>query len=93
MISTFQTGVLSTKAIDKSELAPCSNEQADTRIMLHLADAAKQGISSAVIRTVDTGVVVLAIQSASRLNLHALWILLEQKNTFVTLQHMTSLWR
>ena len=83
--------MLSIEAIGKSDLAPCSNEEADTRIMLHLADAVKQEIRSAVIRTVDSDVVILAIQSASRLKLHALWILLEQENTFVTLQLMTSL--
>lgn len=43
--------------------------------MLHLADAERHGLKTVVIRTVDTDVVVLAIESVNRLNLDALWIL------------------
>ena len=42
-------------------LQPCSHEEADTRILLHVAHCARQGLQKVVIRTVDTDVVVLAI--------------------------------
>ncbi len=45
-------------------LAPCTHEEADTRILLHLEDSVKQQYNKALIRTVDTDVVVLAILSA-----------------------------
>ncbi|KAG0725800.1 hypothetical protein GWK47_037891 [Chionoecetes opilio] len=59
---------------DVSALAPCTHEEADTRILLHLQDAVQQGYSKVSIRTVDTDVVVLAIASANRLNISELWI-------------------
>ena len=42
-------------------LSPCQQEEADTRMMLHLYHAAGQGHSKAFLRTVDSDVVVLAI--------------------------------
>ena len=42
-------------------IQPCSHEEADTRILLHVAHCA-QGIRKVVIRTVDTNVVSLAIE-------------------------------
>ena len=59
---------------DVSGLAPCTHEEADTRILLHLEDAVKQGYNKVSIRTVDTNVVVLAVASAQRLNITELWI-------------------
>ena len=43
---------------DITGLAPCNHEEADTRMMLHVAHA---GHSKIIIRTVDTDVVVLAV--------------------------------
>ena len=57
-----------------SDLAPCTHEEADTRILLHLEDAVKQGYNKVSIRTVDTDVVVLAVALAQRLNIAKLWI-------------------
>ena len=48
-------------------LAPCSHEEADTRMLLHVAHAAQHGHSRILIRTVDTDVVVLAVMVAQRL--------------------------
>ncbi len=43
-------------------LSPCStHEEADSRMMLHVAHAARQGHQGILIRTVDTDVVVLAV--------------------------------
>ena len=49
-------------------LAPCTHEEADTRILLHLGVAVQQGHNKMSIRTVDTDVVLLAITSAQRFN-------------------------
>ena len=74
IITTKDTHVLSNIDQNMSNISPCSHEEADTRIFLHLEDAVRKGYNSAVIRTVDTDVVVLAIASASRLNISELWI-------------------
>ena len=52
---------------DTSNLAPCAHEEADTRMMLHLADAVTVGLEKILIRTVDTDVVTLAISAATRM--------------------------
>ena len=49
-------------------LDPCNQEEADTRIFLHIADAA-QVHKTCLIRTNDTDVLVLAIAFASKMNL------------------------
>ena len=59
---------------ETSGLAPCTHEEADTRILLYLEDAVKQGYNKVSIRTVDTDVVVLAVASAQHLNITELWI-------------------
>ena len=46
--------------INKSNLEPCKHEEADTRIFLHIYDAAiNSGLKKAMIGTVDTDVVVI----------------------------------
>ena len=74
VISTCHTGVLCIQSRYVAGLAPCTHEEADTRILLHLEDAVKQGYNKVSIRTVDTDVVVLAVASAQRLNITELWI-------------------
>ena len=55
-------------------LQPCSHEEADTRILLHVAHCARQGLRKVIIRKVDTGVVVLAIGHFLALRLDELWV-------------------
>ena len=57
-----------------SGLQPCSNEEADTRITLHIAHAAQSGYSRVMICTVDTDVVVLATALWYHLHLAELWV-------------------
>ena len=57
-----------------SGLAPCTHEEANTRILLHLEDVLKHSYNQLSIRTVDTDVVVLAVTSAQRLKNNELWI-------------------
>ena len=39
----------------------CDHEEADTRIVVHIADALKKGLSTFLVRTVDTDVIVILI--------------------------------
>ncbi|KAG7158040.1 putative Pao retrotransposon peptidase-containing protein, partial [Homarus americanus] len=50
---------------DTANLAPCNHEEADTRMMVHAADALKCGHRRILIRTVDTDVVILAVALAN----------------------------
>ena len=63
IISTKDETIVSTQneMSDVEYLQPCSHEEADTRILLHVAHCARQGLRKLVIRTVDTDVVVLEI--------------------------------
>ena len=59
---------------DVESLQPCSHEEADTRIFLHVAHCAKQGYKRIAIRTVDTDIVVLAIGHIQSIDIEELWI-------------------
>ena len=74
IVSTFEEDIISSKPIEKDELAPCNHEEADTRIFIHANHAAKGGMRKIVIRTVDTDVVVLAIANVHKLDVDELWI-------------------
>ncbi len=74
VISTYHNDVLCTQTRDLSGLAPCTHEEADTRILLHVEDAAMCGHTKIAIRTVDTDVLVLAVTSAQRLDIPELWV-------------------
>jgi hypothetical protein len=74
VISTHQSEVLCTQPRDTSGIAPCTHEEADTRILLHLDDAVNEGYTKVSIRTVDTDVVVLAVTAAQQLNIAELWV-------------------
>ena len=47
--------------LDLALLAPCSHEEADSRMLLHVSHAANHGHHKILIKTVDTDVVVLAV--------------------------------
>ena len=60
--------------LDITPLAPCSHEEADTRIFLHASHADRAGHRKLTIRTVDTDVVVLAVSLFHTMQLSELWI-------------------
>ena len=65
IFSTHNKNVLCTNhQQDISSLSPCTHEEADTWIFLHLEDAIRQGHNLVSIHTVDTDVVVLQIAAA-----------------------------
>ena len=62
-------------ATRRNKLSPCSHEEADTRIMVHIADSVQDGHQSVMIRSTDTDVVVLAVAAVATLeDLKELWV-------------------
>ena len=60
--STMGSQVLCTSGReDMTELEPCSHEEADTRLMLHVSDAAHRGHRAIMVRTVYIDVVVIIL--------------------------------
>ncbi|KAJ8257557.1 hypothetical protein GJAV_G00186910 [Gymnothorax javanicus] len=76
LLSTNKESVLSNKQHHVSGPQPCNHTEADTRIMLHHAHAAQQHHQGALVRTVDSDVVILAIHFFSSLGLSQLWVCL-----------------
>ena len=60
--------------IDLTGLVPCSHEEPDTRLFLHVADAVKKGYRNLLVRTVDTDVVVVAMATLNRTKPDELWV-------------------
>ena len=71
--STYGEGILSSTKRTEMRL-PCKHEEEDTRLMVHVLDAASSGHRRNRIRNNDTDVVVLAISVASTLPTDELWI-------------------
>ena len=59
--TTLRNHVLCNLDRQLSNMSPCSHEEADSRMILHLADATKSGHDRIMIRTVDKDVAVLAV--------------------------------
>ena len=74
LISTYEQHVICKLPQETSPLSPCTQEEADTRILLHACDAAKHGYDKIMIRTVYTDVVVIAAAMYHDLGLSELWI-------------------
>ena len=47
-------------ATESSRLSPYSHEEADTRMMVHVADEVEKGHKSVIIRTTDTDVICVS---------------------------------
>ena len=68
VVVTNGKGVIGKRALlDLPTLAPCSHEEADSFMILHVSHAAQHGHNKINIRTVDTDVVVLAVSAMSKL--------------------------
>lgn len=73
--STFDDCVLSShRHDDKSQVEPCTHEEADTRVVLHVLDAAYQGHRNIMVRTVDTDIVVLILSKIHSIPINEVWI-------------------
>ena len=76
LVITSDMEVLSKPPLsDRSSIAPCTHEEADSRMLLHVAHAARNGHHKIMIHTVDTDVVVLAVAVAQKLQAEdELWL-------------------
>ena len=76
MVSTVGEGVASNSAeMEYHHLAPCTQEEADSRILLHVADMARTGKKKVRVRTVDSDVVVICIAWFHKIpGLEELWV-------------------
>ncbi|XP_048003917.1 uncharacterized protein LOC125240114 [Leguminivora glycinivorella] len=73
--ATNGPSVISNSTKDLKNVEPCNHEEADTRMMVHVADAVAQGYRKIMIRTVDTDVVALAVTCVPKLpQLEELWV-------------------
>ena len=87
LVCTFNTAVrCNSPGRDTSQLEPCTHEEADSRIMVHVADCRSQGHQKISIRTTDTDVVVLAVSVVASLEITELTLLqiLGKKNQYVS---------
>lgn len=76
VVATCRDGVLITAnaTVDCSTVAPTNQEEADSRIFLHVQNAVNSGCENVIIRTVDTDVVAIALSCFSELNAKELWV-------------------
>ncbi|CAH3178758.1 unnamed protein product, partial [Porites lobata] len=73
VLCTIQSDFVCTQSKNVSKLTPSTQEEADTRIILHLEDTVTEGFNKISIRTVDTDVVVLAVAAAQRNGNTEIW--------------------
>ena len=59
---------------DRSSIEPCSHEEADSRIVLHLCDAGTRGHQKIMVRTGDTDVVVIIVSALQNIPVTEVWI-------------------
>ena len=57
VVTSLDVALSNTDLLDVSDISPCDHEEADTRLFLHVQHAR----SNAIIKTVDTDVVIIAI--------------------------------
>ena len=71
LIVTYKDGILSSGDTVSSHrcISNCTSEEADAKAVRHARDAATQGFSSIIVRTIDTDVLVLLIAHASSVTL------------------------
>ena len=82
IISTYHKEILHTQPRDVLGLAPCTLEEADSGIMLHVKDIVVEVNSKVSIRTVDTNVVVLATKAVECLGITKLWVVFDVGESF-----------
>jgi len=58
------------QTLNMTDISPCDHEEADTRMLLHV----KHANADAIVKTVDTDVVVIAISCFDQLQINKLWI-------------------
>ena len=77
VIVTKGEDAVSNQAANLDAVAPCSHEEADTRIFLHAQHAVKQGHKSLMIDANDIDIVIIAtsvMPSLMQLSLEKMWV-------------------
>ncbi|KAJ8405154.1 hypothetical protein AAFF_G00321450 [Aldrovandia affinis] len=77
IIVTKEEDAVSDRTINLAGVAPCSHEEADTRIFLHARHATEAGSKVIMVKASDTDVVVIAVsvlQALQELGLQQLWV-------------------
>lgn len=77
VVMTSGDGAISNRVMSLNAVAPCSHEEADTRVFVHARDATSQGSKSIIIKANDTDVVVIAVSTMpflQELGLRHLWL-------------------
>ena len=74
LVITDGEGVHCNTARNTLDISPCNHEEADSRIMLHIADAAERGFNKILVRTVDTDVAVLSVATVQELGMIEIWV-------------------
>ena len=67
VICNIDNDIIFRQPMDMEGLSPCSHEEADSRVIVHVADAANK-YNSITTRTVDSNVVVVAVNAFGDLN-------------------------
>ena len=68
---------ISSHSISPDGVAPCSHEEADTRIFVHARHAVEEGNKGIMVKASDTDVVVIAVSvlpALQAIGLHQLWV-------------------
>ena len=70
LIVTYKDGILVSggEVSDERCIVYCTSEEADARVVRHARDAASEGFTFIMIRTIDTDVLILALSYASTLS-------------------------
>ena len=66
--------LITEKLIITTDEQPCNHAGADTRVILHLFHAASQGHKFALVRTVDSDVIILCLFFFVKLGFVELWV-------------------
>lgn len=77
IIVTKEDDIASNCRVSTDRLAPCSHEEADTRIFLHARNAAEEGSKVLMVKANDTDVLVIAISvfpALQAIGLQQLWV-------------------
>ncbi len=75
----------SSNRVNLERLAPCSHEEADTRLLIHAFDAQRCGHQRIKIRSNDTDVIVLAVSEFNTIQAERLWVAYGTGKTFTYL--------
>ena len=74
MATNLENVVTNDLSLNNQELVPCNDEEADTRLLLHILSGSSCGYKKISIVTVDPDVVVISLYHFFSLDLEDLWI-------------------